>query len=308
MGIVDFSDLEHYALRILSEEEDGKLVPSDIAVDYRNRFAEVLVDEYQDVNMLQETIIQLVKRGGEEDGNLFMVGDVKQSIYRFRLAEPMLFLGKYNRFTATDERSRLENRFECQFQKSKRSARCDEFYLFTSDGARVGEIDYDDAAALKYGANYPEKAVTAGLTLLYEEDEEDMNDDATELAGQSLKSSQAEARFMIKKIQELMASGAEVTDAFSDKRRPLEYRDIVILMRSMTWSGEIAEEFKLAGIPIYAELSRGYFDALEVMIMLNTLRVIDNPYQDIPLASVLRSPFIGMTENELAQIRLAAKK
>ena len=105
----------------------------------------------------------------------------------------------------------------------------------------------------------------------------------------------------------MLASGAEVTDAFSDKRRPIEYRDIVILMRSMTWSGEIAEEFKLAGIPIYAELSRGYFDALEVMIMLNTLRVIDNPYQDIPLASVLRAPFIGMTENELAQVRLAAK-
>ena len=112
---------------------------------------------------------------------------------------------------------------------------------------------------------------------------------------------------MIKKIKELMESGAEVTDAFSDKQRPLEYRDIVILMRSMTWSGEIVEEFKLSGIPFYAELSRGYFDALEVMIMLNTLRVIDNPYQDIPLASVLRSPFIGMTENELAQIRLAAK-
>ena len=146
------------------------------------------------------------------------------------------------------------------------------------------------------------------MTLLYEEEEDEQElDDATELAGQSLKSSQAEARFMIKKIQDMIASGAEVTDAFSDKRRPLEYRDIVILMRSMTWSGEIAEEFKLAGIPIYAELKRGYFDALEVMIMLNTLRVIDNPYQDIPLASVLRAPFIGMTENELAQIRLAAK-
>ena len=123
-----------------------------------------------------------------------------------------------------------------------------------------------------------------------------------------MKSSQAEARFMIKQIKELMASGAEVTDAFSDKKRPLEYRDIVILMRSMTWSAEIVEEFKLAGIPIHANLSRGYFEALEVMIMLNTLRVIDNPYQDIPLASVLRSPFIGMTENELAKIRLADKK
>ena len=307
-GIVDFSDLEHYALRILSNEQDGKLVPSDIAVDYKKRFSEVLVDEYQDVNLLQETIIQLVKRGGEEDGNLFMVGDVKQSIYRFRLAEPMLFLGKYNRFTETDGDQGLKIDLNANFRSRKEVLDATNFVFSQIMGARVGEIDYDDAAALKYGANYPEKAVTAGLTLLYEEEEDEQEiDDATELAGQSLKSSQAEARFMIKKIQELIASGAEVTDAFSDKKRPLEYRDIVILMRSMTWSGEIAEEFKLAGIPIYAELSRGYFDALEVMIMLNTLRVIDNPYQDIPLASVLRAPFIGMTENELAQIRLAGK-
>src|SRR5690606_8212449 len=149
-------------------------------------------------------------------------------------------------------------------------------------GERVGEVEYDEAAALKYGARYPEKETPAALTLLYEADEEDIEDEATELTGQSLKSSQAEARYMIRRIKELMASGAEVTDAFTDKRRPLEYRDIVILMRSMTWSGEIAEEFKLAGIPIYAELSRGYFEAIEVMIMLNTLRVIDNPYQDIP--------------------------
>ena len=307
-GIVDFSDLEHYALRILSREQDGKLVPSDIAIDYKNRFSEVLVDEYQDVNMLQETIIQLVKRGGEEDGNLFMVGDVKQSIYRFRLAEPMLFLGKYNRFTATDGHQGLKIDLNANFRSRKEVLDATNFVFSQVMGARVGEIEYDDAAALKYGAKYPEKAVTAGLTLLYEEEEGEQElDAATELAGQSLKSSQAEARFMIKKIRELIASGAEVTDAFSDKKRPLEYRDIVILMRSMTWSGEIAEEFKLAEIPIYAELKRGYFDALEVMIMLNTLRVIDNPYQDIPLASVLRSPFIGMTENELAQIRLAGK-
>jgi len=307
-GIVDFSDLEHYALRILSKEQDGKLVPSDIAVDYQKRFSEVLVDEYQDVNMLQETIIQLVKRGGEEDGNLFMVGDVKQSIYRFRLAEPMLFLGKYNRFTATDGHQGLKIDLNANFRSRKEVLDATNFVFSQVMGARVGEIEYDDAAALKYGANYPEKAVTAGLTLLYEEEEDEQElDDATELAGQSLKSSQAEARFMIKKIRDMIASGTEVTDAFSDKRRPLEYRDIVILMRSMTWSGEIAEEFKLAEIPIYAELKRGYFDALEVMIMLNTLRVIDNPYQDIPLASVLRAPFIGMTENELAQVRLAGK-
>lgn len=307
-GIVDFSDLEHYALRILSVEEAGELVPSDIAKDYRSRFAEVLVDEYQDTNLLQETIINLVKKGGEQDGNLFMVGDVKQSIYGFRLAEPQLFLGKYNRFTDEVGESGLKIDLSANFRSRKEVLDSTNFIFSQVMGERVGGIDYDDAAALKYGAQYPEKEIATKLAILYEDTEASESGVLEEeLAGQTLKSSQAEARYMIQRIQELMASGAEVTDAFSNKRRPLEYRDIVILMRSMTWSGEIVEAFKLAGIPIYANLSKGYFEALEVMIMLNTLRVIDNPYQDIPLASVLRSPFIGLTENELAQIRLAAK-
>ncbi|MHC8517538.1 helicase-exonuclease AddAB subunit AddA [Sporosarcina sp. ITBMC105] len=306
-GLVDFSDLEHFALMILAEESDGEWVPSDIAMDYLNRFAEVLVDEYQDVNLLQEAIIQLVKRGSEADGNLFMVGDVKQSIYRFRLAEPGLFLGKYNRFTTDDGDQGLKIDLNANFRSRKEVLDATNYVFSQVMGKRVGEVEYDEAAALKYGAKYPEKETAATLTLLYEADEEELDDEATELVGQSLKSSQAEARYMIQRIKSLMASGEEVTDAFSDKRRPLKYSDIVILMRSMTWSGEIAEEFKLAGIPIYAELSRGYFEAIEVMIMLNTLRVIDNPYQDIPLASVLRAPFVGMTENELAQVRLAAK-
>ncbi|WP_371812555.1 helicase-exonuclease AddAB subunit AddA [Sporosarcina sp. Marseille-Q4063] len=304
-GIVDFSDLEHYALRILSVEIDGKLLPSDIAIDYRKRFSEVLVDEYQDTNLLQETIVNLVKNGDEKDGNLFMVGDVKQSIYGFRLAEPNLFLGKYKNFTTTGEKSGLKIDLNANFRSRKEVLDSTNFIFSQVMGARVGDIDYDEAAALKYGAQYPVKEVPAELTVLYEDDEADMVED--DQGEQSIKSSQAEARFISNRIKELMASGAEVTDAFSDKKRPLEYRDIVILMRSMTWSAEFVEEFKLAGIPIHANLSRGYFEALEVMIMLNTLRVIDNPYQDIPLASVLRSPFIGMTENELAKIRLADK-
>lgn len=307
-GIVDFSDLEHYALRILSNEETGERLPSDVALDYRARFKEVLVDEYQDSNMLQETIIGLVKSGTEEDGNLFMVGDVKQSIYGFRLAEPRLFLGKYKRFLEKSASSGLKMDLNANFRSRQEVLDSTNFIFSQIMGERVGEIDYDDAAALKYGAQYPEKEAAAELMILYEEDEEDFeaSDGQSPFIGQSLKSSQAEAKFIIKRIQELMKSGAEVTDAFTDKRRPLEYRDIVILMRSMTWSGEMVEEFKMAGIPLHADLSRGYFDALEVMIMLNTLRVIDNPYQDIPLVSVLRAPFIGMTENELAAIRLAA--
>lgn len=303
-GLVDFSDLEHYALQILSDEKDGKLVPSDIAMDYQNRFAEVLVDEYQDVNFLQEAILQLIKQGGEADGNLFMVGDVKQSIYRFRLAEPGLFLGKYERFTAEPLDQGLKIDLNANFRSRTEVLNATNFIFKQIMGVRVGEIEYDDAAALKYGAQYPEKEVAAGLTILYE-NEEDADLSEEQEAQQELKKSQAEARFIAQKIKQWQANKEQVADAFSGKKRPLEYRDIVILMRSMTWSSEIADELKAAGIPVYVELSSGYFDAIEVMIMLNTLRVIDNPYQDIPLVSVLRAPFVGMTENELAQIRLA---
>ncbi|PID14368.1 helicase-exonuclease AddAB subunit AddA [Sporosarcina sp. P34] len=301
-GLVDFSDLEHYALQILSEEVDGERVPSDIANDYRNRFAEVLVDEYQDTNFLQEAILQLVKQGGEVDGNLFMVGDVKQSIYRFRLAEPGLFLGKYDRFTSDIGDQGLKIDLNANFRSRKEVLDATNFIFRQIMGTRVGEIEYDDAAALKYGAQYPEKDVSAGLTILYENEEEDMSQEQE--AQQELKKSQVEARCIAQKIKAWKDQQAQVADAFSGTQRPLEYRDIVILMRSMTWSSEIADELKAAGIPVYVSLSSGYFDAIEVMIMLNTLRVIDNPYQDIPLVSVLRAPFVGMTENELAQIRL----
>ena len=303
-GLVDFSDLEHYALQILSEEVDGELVASDIADDYRNRFAEVLVDEYQDTNFLQEAIIQLVKRGGEADGNLFMVGDVKQSIYRFRLAEPGLFLGKYDRFTTDVQEQGLKIDLNANFRSRTEVLDATNFIFRQIMGTRVGEIEYDEAAALKYGAQYPEKDVSAGLTILYEnEDDEELSEE--QQSQQELKKSQAEARFIAQKINAWKDDNAQVADAFSGKQRPLEYSDVVILMRSMTWSSEIADELKAAGIPVYVSLSSGYFDAIEVMIMLNTLRVVDNPYQDIPLVSVLRSPFVGMTENELAQIRLA---
>lgn len=186
-------------------------------------------------------------------------------------------------------------------------------------GKAVGEIEYDEAAALKAGANYPQQHTPITLAVLHSkaENEELMSTDTPAIADveeQELKKSQQEARYIISQIQHLMSSGQLIYDAFKKDEngeafsRPIEYRDIVILMRSMTWSADFVDEFKLAGIPLYAELSKGYFDAIEVMIMMNTLKVIDNPYQDIPLVSVLRSPFIGMSENELANIRLADKK
>ncbi|WP_088005679.1 helicase-exonuclease AddAB subunit AddA [Indiicoccus explosivorum] len=296
-AIVDFADLEHYALQIL--QEDGR--PSAVAEDYRKAFKEVLVDEYQDINLLQEAILQLVKSGGESDGNLFMVGDVKQSIYRFRLAEPMLFLQKYARFHREPEEEGLKIDLNSNFRSRKEILDGTNFLFSQIMGERVGEIDYDEAAALYHQAPYSGDGPPVDVTLIHDPADGQEGEELEE----ELEKSQWEARHITRKISELMESGTTVQDPWTGEDRPLEYRDIVVLMRSMSWAGELADEFKLAGIPLYAEVNGGYFEALEVMIMLNTLRVIDNPYQDVPLAAVLRSPFIGMKENELAQIRLA---
>ncbi|MEL4024149.1 helicase-exonuclease AddAB subunit AddA [Lysinibacillus endophyticus] len=319
-GIVDFSDLEHYALEILAVKENDVLTPSPVAKDFRNRFKEVLVDEYQDTNMLQETILQLVKNGSEVDGNLFMVGDVKQSIYRFRLAEPMLFLNKYTSFEEEPITSGLKIDLNANFRSRKEVLHGTNFIFEQIMGETVGEIKYDEKAGLKPAAPYNELEAPVELTILYDdqEDEKTSSIESTEdaaldvLIEEEMKKSQQEARYIIKRIRELMDSGTTVYDTKqkdpSKRVRPLEYRDIVILMRSMTWSGDLVEEFKAAGIPLYAESSKGYFEALEVMVMLNVLKIVDNPYQDIPLASVLRAPFIGCTENELATIRLVNRK
>ncbi|MGB2993928.1 MAG: helicase-exonuclease AddAB subunit AddA [Paenisporosarcina sp.] len=315
-GLVDFSDLEHFALQILTTEENGQLIPSNIAEDVMAQYKEVLVDEYQDTNRLQETILQIVKSGTEANGNMFMVGDVKQSIYRFRLAEPMLFLAKYLMFTTEALDTGVKIDLNANFRSRPEVLHATNFIFSQIMGERVGEIEYDEAAALKPGAPYPDQQSTVELTLLsqqQEEEEEELADDDGEVNEEiqeleELKKSQWEARYIIGKIRKLMNDQTMVVDAWTKIERPLEYRDIVILMRSMTWSADLTEEFKQAGIPLYANLSKGYFDALEVMIMLNTLRIVDNPYQDIPLASVLRAPFVGLTESELSHIRLSAPK
>lgn len=313
-GLVDFSDLEHFALQILTIEENDELVPSAIAQDVMGQFKEVLVDEYQDTNRLQETILQIVKSGTEMDGNLFMVGDVKQSIYRFRLAEPMLFLNKYRTFTIEPEQSGVKIDLNANFRSRPEVLHATNFIFSQIMGKRVGEIDYDDAAALKPGAPYTDGESVVELAILSNQEEvdqpvsEDESANAELVELEELKKSQWEARYMIRKIRKLMDDQTMLIDPWSKKERLLEYRDIVILMRSMTWSEDLTEEFKQAGIPLYAELKKGYFDALEVMIMLNTLRIVDNPYQDIPLASVLRAPFVGLTESELSRIRLSAPK
>lgn len=319
-GLVDFADLEHYCLEILTGgfTEDGTRFPSEAALTYRNQFAEVLVDEYQDVNLVQEAIVQLVTKDGEQTGNLFMVGDVKQSIYRFRLAEPNLFLGKYNRFTTLGTESGLRIDLAKNF-RSRGEVLAGTNYLFKQVmGVKVGEIEYDEAAELKLGASYPEdQPYPVELMLIdmekgkeaepSEGGEDEDGDTPGDLDAIELAQSELEARLMATKIKTMIEERKLVYNAKTKSHRPMMYRDVVILLRSMTWAPQIMEEFKQQGIPIYANLSSGYFEATEVAIMLSLLKVIDNPHQDIPLAAVLRSPIVRLNEEDLALIRVNRK-
>ncbi len=319
-GLVDYADLEHYCLAILTAEitSEGEFIPSEAALSYRRKFKEVLVDEYQDVNLVQETILKLVAKEEEETGNLFMVGDVKQSIYRFRLAEPNLFLAKYNRFRTDGDSSGLRIDLARNF-RSRKEVLDGVNYLFKQImGVKVGEIEYDEAAELRNGAPYPEDGQYPVELLLIDQKEEGLKESTTtELETEAapdlfdkadLEQSQLEARVIAAKIKELVTERTHVYNPKQKSYRPLMYRDIVILLRSFTWAPQIIEECKQQGIPIYADVSTGYFRATEVAVMLSLLRVIDNPLQDIPLASVLRSPIVGLNEEELAKIRIYQKR
>ncbi|MEJ9212374.1 helicase-exonuclease AddAB subunit AddA [Bacillus smithii] len=315
-GLVDFSDLEHYCLAILTESEaNGERVPSEAALYYQHRFKEVLVDEYQDTNLVQEAILQLVSKRPETDGNLFMVGDVKQSIYRFRLAEPNLFLEKYQRFTTDGEGSGLKIDLSKNFRSRYEVLAGTNFLFKQIMGAKVGEIEYDEQAELVKGSSYPEEEEYPVEVVLMDQGEKQERAVSTEedvdqalFDEEDLEQSQIEARWMARKIRKLISERKPIFDPKTQTHRPIQYRDIVILLRSMPWAPEIMEEFKKAGIPVYADLSTGYFNATEIAIMMSLLKVIDNPYQDIPLASVLRSPIVNCSEDELAKIRLHSKK
>ncbi|MFC4322314.1 helicase-exonuclease AddAB subunit AddA [Litchfieldia salsa] len=319
-GLVDFSDLEHYCLSILrqpsiNDELNDELKPSEAAREYRAHFEEVLVDEYQDTNMVQESILQLVSKEEEESGNLFMVGDVKQSIYRFRLAEPLLFLSKYKRFTKDGSSSGLRIDLSKNFRSRAEVLDSTNFLFKQIMGETVGEIDYDDDAELKLGADYPASdAMSAELFLIDRmgsDVESDYNEESEEglaiFEQAELETAQLEARAIAKEIKSMISANFQVYDRSIERTRNLMYRDIVILLRSMPWAPQMMEEFKQQGIPVYANLSTGYFEATEVAIMMSLLKVIDNPYQDIPLASVLRSPIVGLDANELAAIRIQEK-
>ncbi|HEY4552361.1 MAG TPA: helicase-exonuclease AddAB subunit AddA [Bacillaceae bacterium] len=315
-GLADFSDLEHFCLGILMDQgKAGNPAPSDIALGYRNQFKEVLVDEYQDTNMVQETILRLVAADGEYDGNLFMVGDVKQSIYRFRLAEPNLFLGKYVRFSSDGEKTGLRIDLSRNFRSRAEVLDATNFIFKQVMGVNIGEIEYGTDAELIKGSGYQEdEPFPVEVAIIDQADGRPDMDNGAEGTGEEgfsrteLEQSRLEARYMSRKIREMVDRRYPIYDLKKGATRPVQYRDIVILLRSMTWAPDIMEEFKDAGIPVYANVNTGYFEATEVAIMMSLLKMIDNPDQDIPLASVMRSPIVGLNEEELAHIRLYSKR
>ena len=325
--LIDFSDMEHYALQILLkrekvEESDGtgtdrtetkyRIVPSDVAMEYRQYFQEILIDEYQDSNLVQEYLLSAIS--GEEEGryNRFMVGDVKQSIYKFRLARPELFLEKYDTYQETGDLCRIDLAKNFRSRIQVVDAVNDVFSRIMS--REIGGIAYDDKAALYPGAVYPAQEDPAyGSELLLirkpekgEREESGIGEQHAEGAGVLVDYDnvrQLEALAIAARIKQLKGS-LKVMEKSTGELRPVRYSDMVILLRTTSgWDEEFKKILEQQGIPVYITSKTGYFGALEVQELLQFLRVLDNPRQDIPLFGVMQSVFGGFTQEEIAQIR-----
>lgn len=321
-SLLDFSDLEHLALKILTVEEDGRVGPSDVAKFYKEKYEDVLVDEYQDSNEVQEVLITMVSRKEEENPNVFMVGDVKQSIYRFRQAKPELFMEKYKAYSEDGNERGKKILLYKNFRSRNNILSFVNFIFEGLMSEKVGELEYTKEEALIYGATYYEEvenheppvkeAEPVELLLLEEksalEDSEVDTDEEGELDLSAYKSIEVEARLVAGRINELIKSGFLVFDKEIKGKRPVTYRDIVILMRATSRTANIfLEALHENNIPSYSDSSTGYFDTIEIRTMLSLLKVIDNPLQDIPLLSVLRSPLFSFSEEELVEIRKVHK-
>ena len=329
-NIIDFSDMEHLALSILvkkPEEKEGDGVrkayePSRTALDYRDYFEEILIDEYQDSNPVQEMLLESIS--GEDNGkfNRFMVGDVKQSIYKFRLARPEIFMEKYEEYEKEGtERKRID--LHRNFRSRAEVLDGVNFIFSRIMGKRLGGVEYDKEAALYPGASYPVRAEKEGvspncteLLLIQREKAEDIEDIAEENGKEQentkrqgedgekkMSDRQREAYAVARRIKELMEDFL-VTDKESGELRRVSYRDIVILLRTNAgWDEDFKSVLKEEGIPSHVLSRTGYFAAKEIRILLQLLRVLDNPGQDIPLFGILTSCFGGFTDREIAWMK-----
>ena len=333
--LIDFSDMEHYALQILLKrekvEETGDagtdstgdtgmdstgvkydIVPSDVALEYRQYFQEILIDEYQDSNLVQEYLLSAIAGEAEGHYNRFMVGDVKQSIYKFRLARPELFLEKYDTYQERGDLCRIDLAKNFRSRVQVVDAVNDVFSRIMS--REIGGIAYDDKAALYPGATYPatEDPAYGSELLLIRKPEK--GDGAEGGSGEQRPDGargpvdydnvrQLEALAIAARIKQLKGS-LKVMEKATGELRPVRYSDMVILLRTTSgWDEEFKKVLEQQGIPVYITSKTGYFGALEVQELLQFLRVLDNPRQDIPLFGVMQSIFGGFTQEEIARIR-----
>lgn len=299
-NMIDFSDMEQFALKILTVEENGVLVPSPVAGEYQEQFAEVMIDEYQDSNLIQEAILTSVSTVSRGQNNVFMVGDVKQSIYRFRLSRPELFMEKYDTYSQKDsDRQRID--LHKNFRSRKEVLSSVNFIFEHIMRRELGGILYDEQAALYPGADYEPQTDEQGNTINQAElllVDTSGSQDVIEGTAR-----QMEARAVAKRIKELMQSGRVLDKAAGNYRAPM-YKDIVILTRSIKgWADVFAEVLGDEGIPAYAGSREGYFETYEVSILLDYLQILDNFRQELPLTAVLTSPFAGLNAQQLADIR-----
>ncbi len=300
-NIVDFNDIEHMALKILL---DYNMNPTDVAKRYKKKYKEIAIDEYQDSNLVQEYILTSISTGN----NIFMVGDVKQSIYKFRGGRPELFLEKYENYKNKED----ENSTGIKIQLFK-NFRSRENIIDTTNivfksimSKKLGDIDYSKEEYLNLGASYEEtdKEKISKNTEIYLI--ENNNDD--EEVEDNLENIEIEAKFVSRKIKELIDSKQVVFDKKQGYRQ-VTYKDIVILLRSTKDKANIFEkELSDLNVPVYSDTSSEYLNSIEIQTIMNLLKVIDNPMLDIPLVSTLRSMIGGFTDNELIEIRLLNSK
>ena len=314
-NILDFTDMEHFALQILMTKEGEEIHMSQAARELSAKYDEVLVDEYQDSNFVQELLTTAVSGWINQKKNIFMVGDVKQSIYRFRLARPELFMEKYKSYSteeAKEQRIDLHKNFRSRAQVLESV----NFIFRQIMGEDLGGVAYDKDAALYPGASFPEgesEEFVKTEVLLIEKDGEEMADvqesadagaQGSQMELENQNAQELEALAIAQRIQEIVGK-EQIVDKETREYRSVEYGDIVILLRTAYgWAETFREVLASQGIPVYCTSRTGYFSALEIVTVLNYLKVCDNPLQDIPLMGVLRSPIVGCTSQELAELRI----
>lgn len=317
-NIVDFTDIEHFALSILIKKEDGIEKKSEVAEKYTKKFEEIAIDEYQDSNLVQEKILTSISRGN----NIFMVGDVKQSIYKFRQAMPQLFLDKYENYQKVGENIKYGEKIQLfkNFRSRKNILDFTNYIFENIMSKKLGDIEYNEEEYLNLGAlDYPEldENLKTEIKIIDTEESDRVQDeeieDSDELQDneqiERVEDIELEAKYVAHKIYDLIESNFQVFDRKLEATRNITYKDIVILLRSTKNKASVYEqELAKLNIPVFSDSTEQYLESMEIDTVMNLLKIIDNPIQDIPLVAVLRSKIGGFTDNELVEIRLADSK